>query len=139
MMSFYLYVRTFITEPGPFTVKYPEHIILNGIWKVALVDWRLTRRPEPGGVFILADICDWSSISDMVNIVHKKAQVLRWTHDIGNNPSQPIYVPVIVQEFDAITFDIIKARTEGYAPGFANKGQNFTLFVLHLKKDGLDI
>ena len=137
-MSFYLYVRGFLTEEGaPFTVKYPEHVILNGAWKVALIQWKLNKKPDAGGVFILADICDWSSIGDTLNKVHKKAQVLRWTGDIGNNPSQPIYVPVIVQEFDTITIDIIKARTEAYAPGLLTT-TNFTLFVLHFKKDGLD-
>ena len=41
-MSFYIYARGYLTEEGgPFTMKYPEHIRLNGAWKVALVEWRL--------------------------------------------------------------------------------------------------
>ena len=138
MMSFYLYARTFITEKGPFTVKFPEHIILNGIWKVSLVEWRLTRRPEPGGVFILADICDWCPNSDMVNKVHKKAQLLRWTNDIGNYPCHSIYVPVIVKEFDTITFDIINAISEdSFSHIDKQKRKNFTILALHFKKMNL--
>ena len=135
MMSFYLYVRTFITEPGPFTVKYPEHTILNGGWKVALCDWRLTRRPEPGGVYILADICEWNA----VGLVHKKMQLLQLTNDIRNYPNHFIYVPVIVQEFDAITIDIIEVPTEdSFSRIDKQRRKNFTILVLHFKKDEFD-